>query len=169
MNGIENNVHGGVCGKDTARSSQGRRVNPLWWFRNEQHTRSAASNRDYSFWCTRPTDKSDARFAREIPRKISAAETQAVAKGGSLAELSRSLAISIDTVSAQQKEIKPLYGHINTMKNKGNQASRIGTTEGGAMTRNVFPHCAVVGRTAPHKNNSCYFNPLLRVTMAGTG
>ena len=34
---------------------------------------------------------------------ISAAATQAVAKGGPLAELSASLVISVDTVAAQQK------------------------------------------------------------------
>ena len=27
------------------------------------------------------------------------------------------------------------------------------------MTGNVCPHCAVVGRSAPHKNNACYFDP----------
>ena len=44
------------------------------------------------------------------------------------------------------------------MKKKVTQASSIGTTAGGRLTRNVCPHCAVVGKTAPHKNNSCFFD-----------
>ena len=40
---------------------------------------------------------------------IVAAETWLVANGGPLAELSVSLAVSVDTVSAQSKEIKILY------------------------------------------------------------
>ena len=44
------------------------------------------------------------------------------------------------------------------MNKKGTQASRIGTTAGGGLTRNMLPHCAAVGRTAPHKKNSCYFD-----------
>ena len=90
---------------------------------------------------------------------IAASATQAFAKGGPIAELSASLAISIDTLAVQQKEIKRLYEQINYMKNKGTQASRIGTTAGGGMKGNVCPHCAMVGCTAPHKNNSCYFDP----------
>ena len=27
------------------------------------------------------------------------------------------------------------------------------------MTGNVCPHCAAVGRSAPHKKCSCYFDP----------
>ena len=49
---------------------------------------------------------------------ISAAATQAVAKVGPLAELSASLSISIDTVVAQQKEIKRIYKQINAIKKK---------------------------------------------------
>ena len=45
------------------------------------------------------------------------------------------------------------------MKNKGTRSSSIGTTAGGGLTRNVCRHCTAVGRTAPHKNNSCCFNP----------
>ena len=43
------------------------------------------------------------------------AATQTVAKGGQLAELAASLAISINTVARQQQEIKRLYEHINDM------------------------------------------------------
>ena len=49
---------------------------------------------------------------------ISAAATQTVAKGGPLAEFSASLAISVDTVAAQQKEIKRMNEQINTTKKK---------------------------------------------------
>ena len=45
------------------------------------------------------------------------------------------------------------------MKNKGTQYSSIGTTTGGGLMGNVLPHCTEVGRTAPHKKNSCYFEP----------
>ena len=90
--------------------------------------------------------------------KIAASATQAVAKGGPIAELSASLAISIDTVAAQKKEIKRLYEHLNAMKKKCTQSYRIGTTAGGGLMGNVCPHCAAVGRTATHKNNSCYFD-----------
>ena len=45
------------------------------------------------------------------------------------------------------------------MKNKWTQASNIGTTAGGGLTGNVCPQYAAVGRTAPHKKNSCYFDP----------
>ena len=44
------------------------------------------------------------------------------------------------------------------MNKKGTQAYSIGTTAGGGLTRNMFPHCAAVGRTAPHKKNSYYFD-----------
>ena len=50
---------------------------------------------------------------------IVAAATQAVENGVSLAELSASLAISIDTVAAQQKEIHRMYRHKHAMKKKG--------------------------------------------------
>ena len=45
------------------------------------------------------------------------------------------------------------------MKNRGTQASSIGKMTGGELVGNVCPQCAAVGRTAPHKNNSCYFDP----------
>ena len=32
-------------------------------------------------------------------------------------------------------------------------------TAGGGLTGNISPHYAAVGRTAPHKNSSCYFDP----------
>ena len=90
---------------------------------------------------------------------IAATATQTVAKGGPLAELSASLAISIDTVARQKQEIKRLYEQINAMKYIGTQASNSRTAAGVVHTWNVFPHCAAVGRTAPHQNNFCYFDP----------
>ena len=45
------------------------------------------------------------------------------------------------------------------MKKRWTQASSIGTTIGGGLTGHMCPHCAVVGRTAPQKNDSCYFDP----------
>ena len=89
---------------------------------------------------------------------IAAAATQVVAEGDPLAELSASLAISIDTVAPEQKEIKRIYEQIKAMKNKGTQASNISPTEGGVLTGDVCPHCAAVGHTSPHRNNSCYLN-----------
>ena len=45
------------------------------------------------------------------------------------------------------------------MKKKGTQDTRIVTTGGGGLTRNMCPHCTAVGRTAPQKINSYYFDP----------
>ena len=74
-------------------------------------------------------------------------------------ELAASLAISIDTLARQQQEIKRLYEHINAMIKRGTQSSIIGTTTGGGLTENVFPHCSAVGCTAPRRKNSCYLDP----------
>ena len=90
---------------------------------------------------------------------IAATATQTVSKGGPLAELAASLYISIDTVARQQQEIKRLYEQINAIKKRGTQASSIRTMTGGGLTGNVCPKCAAAGRTAPQKNNSCYFDP----------
>ena len=86
---------------------------------------------------------------------ISADATQTVANGGPLTELSTSLSILVDTVAAQAKEIKRMYKQINALKKKGTPTSSSVTTEGGGMKGNVCPHCAVVGRSDPHKNNAC--------------
>ena len=87
---------------------------------------------------------------------IATAATQTAANGGPLAELAASLAISVDTVSRQQKEIKRLSEHINALKKKETQATSGDTLPGGVT---VFTHCDAVGRTAPHRKNSCYFDP----------
>ena len=90
---------------------------------------------------------------------IAGAATQTVAKGGPLAELAASIALSVDTVARQQQEIKHLYEQINAMKNIGTQASSIGKISGGGMMGTVCPYCAAVGLTVPHKKNTCYFDP----------
>ena len=51
-----------------------------------------------------------------------------------------------------------MYQQINELKNKGNHYSSSKTNAGGGMTGNVCPHCAAFGRSAPHKNGSCYFD-----------
>ena len=61
-------------------------------------------------------------------------------------------------MAAQAKDIKSLHQQINAIKKKGNPNSSSGTTAGGGMTVNLCPHYAVVGRSAPHKNNSCYLD-----------
>ena len=90
---------------------------------------------------------------------IAAAATQTVAKGSPLAELAASLAVSVDTVVRQKQEINRLYEQINAMKNRVTQASGIETMVGGGLVGTVCTHFEVVGRTAPHRNNACYFNP----------
>ena len=90
---------------------------------------------------------------------IAAAATQIFAKGGPLAEVAASLAISVDTVSRQQQEIKRLYKQINSLKKIGTQASSIGTISGVGLVVAVFTHCKAVGRTASHRKNACYFDP----------
>ena len=45
------------------------------------------------------------------------------------------------------------------MKNRWTQASNSGTATGGGQTGNMCLHCAAIDHTAPHQNNSYYFNP----------
>ena len=90
---------------------------------------------------------------------IATAATQTVAKGGPLAELAASLAISVDTVARQQQEIKSLHEQINAMKNRGTQASSVGTMTGGGLVGTLCTHYKAVGLTAPHRKNACYFDP----------
>ena len=45
------------------------------------------------------------------------------------------------------------------MKNRGTQASSIRTMAGGGLVGTVCTYSVAVGRTTPHKNNSCYFDP----------
>ena len=64
----------------------------------------------------------------------------------------------MDTVTAQAKDIKSIYQHINALKKKGTPKYGSETNAGGGMTGNVCPHCAVVRRSASHKKGSCYFD-----------
>ena len=88
---------------------------------------------------------------------IAAAATQTAANGGPLAELAASLAISVDTVSRQQKEIKSLSEHINALKKKVTSATSGDILPG--TTTTICKHCEVVGRKSPHRKNPCYFDP----------
>ena len=90
---------------------------------------------------------------------IAAVATQNVAKGWPLAELAASLDISVDTVTRRQQEIKCMYEQINTMKDRGTQASSIRKMARGGLVETVCSYSTVVGRTVTHKNNSCYFDP----------
>ena len=73
--------------------------------------------------------------------------------------MSASLAVSVDTVSAQAKEINILHQHINALKKKGTPNVTFGTNAGGGMTENVCTRCAAVRCLDSHKKGSCYFNP----------
>ena len=85
---------------------------------------------------------------------IAAAATQTADNGGPLVELAASLAVSIDTVARQKIEIKRLTEHINALKKKGGSVTA-GVPVTGGNNSPQCKHCAVVGRTAPHRNNMC--------------
>ena len=87
---------------------------------------------------------------------ISTAATQNVAKGGPLAGLAASLAISVHTAARRQQEIKCLNKQINALKKRGTHAASIGTLPGGRLVgTTVCTHCEAVGRIAPHRKNAC--------------
>ena len=91
---------------------------------------------------------------------IAAAAAQTVANGGPLAELAAILAVSVDTVARQQIEIKRLTENINALKNKGGAVTAGVPVTGGTNSNSLYcKHCAAVSRTAPHRNNKCYFDP----------
>ena len=76
-------------------------------------------------------------------------------------ELAASMAISFDTVERQQKEIKRLSKQINDLKKIWTQAASVGTFPGGELFGTIVcTHCEAVGRTAPHRKNACYFEPM---------
>ena len=89
---------------------------------------------------------------------IVAAATQTAATGTPLAELAASLAVSVDTEARQQIEIKRLTEHINALRGKGvsSTASVPNTGDNNATT---CKHCKAVGRSLPHRNNHCFFDP----------
>ena len=89
---------------------------------------------------------------------IAVAETQTAAMGTPLAELAASLAVSVDTVARQQIDIKRLTEHINALRKKGVSvtASVPNTGDNNATT---CKHCKLVGCSAPHQDNHCFFDP----------
>ena len=91
---------------------------------------------------------------------IVAAATQLAASSTPLAELSASLSISIDTVVTQAQEIAQLHQQITALnKISGGKLNDVGTSGATGTNPYVCPHCTVVGCSAPHKKNSCFFNP----------
>ena len=89
---------------------------------------------------------------------ITAAATQTAATGTPLAELAASLAVSVDTVARKHIEIKMLTGHINPLRKKGGSVTASVPNTGDHNTTNC-KHCKAVGRSAPHRNNQCFFDP----------
>ena len=54
-----------------------------------------------------------------------------------------------------------MYEQINALKKIGTQAASIGTLPGEVLVgTTVYTHCESVDRTAPHRNNACYFDPI---------
>ena len=89
---------------------------------------------------------------------ITAAATQTAATGTPLAESAASLALSVDTVARQQIEIKRLTEHFNALREKGvSITSSVRNT--GNNNATTCKHCKAVGRSAPHQNNHCFFDP----------
>ena len=89
---------------------------------------------------------------------IAAAVTQTAATGTPLAELAASLAVLVDTVARQQIEIKRLTEHINALREKGISGTASVPITGDNNTT-TCKHCKAVGRSAPHRNNQCFFDP----------
>ena len=89
---------------------------------------------------------------------IAAAATQTDATGTPLAELAASLAVLVDTVARQQIEIKRLTEHINALRKKG-AASTASVSSTGDNNATACKHCKAVGRSVPHRNNHCFFDP----------
>ena len=80
------------------------------------------------------------------------------ATGTPLAELAASLAVSVDTVARKQIEIKHLTEHINALRKKG-AASTASVPSTGDNNATACKHCKSVGRSVPHRNNHCFFDP----------
>ena len=99
---------------------------------------------------------------------IAAAATQTAATGTPLAELADSLAVSVDTVARQQIEIKRMTEHINALRKKG-VAVTASVPNTGDNNATTCQHCKAVGRSAPHRNNQCFFDPKEKLTQTGLG
>ena len=89
---------------------------------------------------------------------IVAAATQTAVTGTPLAELVASLAVSVDTVARQHIEIKRLTEHINALREKG-VSSTASVPNRGDNNATTCKHCKAVGRSVPHQNNHCFFDP----------
>ena len=83
---------------------------------------------------------------------IAEVATQTAATGKPLEELAASLAVSVDTVTLQQLEIKRLTEYINALRKKGGAVTAGIPNTGGNNYQNC-KHCAEVGRLAPHRHN----------------
>ena len=103
MDGVENDVQRGVCGKETVRNSQGSRRNPFVGSAENKAHDYLRQRKNIYYDIPAPSPNQMLDSLKGYLDNISAAATQAVAKGGPLAELSASLVISVDTVAAQQK------------------------------------------------------------------
>ena len=88
---------------------------------------------------------------------IAAAATQTTANGGPLAELASGMAISVDTITRQQLDIKQLSEQISTLKKNGASVTSGATVPGGNNL--LCKHREALGQTALYRRNSCYFDP----------
>ena len=89
---------------------------------------------------------------------IVVAATQTAATGAPLAELAAIIVVSVDTVARQQIEIKGLTEHINALREKG-AASTASVPSTGDNNATACKHSKAVGRSVPHRNNHCFFDP----------
>ena len=89
---------------------------------------------------------------------IAAVATHTAATGTPLAGLAASLSVSVDIVARQQLEIKRLTEHVNALRKKGG-AVTAGVPNKGEKNSPNCKHCAVVGRSAPHRHNQFLFDP----------
>ena len=89
---------------------------------------------------------------------ITAVATHTAATKTPLAELAASLAVSVDTVARQQIEIKRLIEHINTLRKKGVSVT-VSVPSRGYNNDRTCKHFKAVGRSTPHRNNQCFFDP----------
>ena len=89
---------------------------------------------------------------------IASTATQTAVTGTHVTELAASLSVLVDIVARQQIEIKRLTEHINALREKGVSitASVPNTGDNNAITCKKFK---AVGRSAPHRNNHCLFDP----------
>ena len=63
-------------------------------------------------------------------------------------------------VARQQIEIKHLTEQINALREKGGVVrAGVPGTRGNNSNPPNCKHCVAVGKSAPHRNNKCYFDP----------